>query len=122
MLTPANLFRMMNELVFVLLGGLLVWVGVANRFWVDPRRPAWLVLAAVLIIWGVRAWMKAGRIAVSGQRIVARIRGASLVLVGALMISMLWVDLRWAGTVLATAGAILIARGLASAALALRTA
>jgi hypothetical protein len=111
---------MLNELIFVLLGGLLVWLGLANRIFVDPRRPAWLVLAAVLIIWGVRAWMKASLIAVRGLRAVARIRGASLALVGVLMISLVWLDFRWAGVALAVAGAILIARGLAAAVLALR--
>jgi len=120
LLTPVNLFRMLNELIFVLLGGLLVWLGLANRIFVDPRRPAWLVLAAVLIIWGVRAWMKASLIAVRGLRAVARIRGASLALVGVLMISLVWLDFRWAGVALAVAGAILIARGLAAAVLALR--
>ena len=120
MLTPVNLFRMLNELIFVLLGGLLVWLGLANRIFVDPRRPAWLVLAAVLIIWGVRAWMKTSLIAVRGLRAVARIRGASLALVGVLMISLVWLDFRWAGVALAVAGAILIARGLADALLALR--
>ncbi|MGD0839914.1 MAG: hypothetical protein ABSA32_02030 [Candidatus Acidiferrales bacterium] len=120
MLTPVNLFRMLNELIFVLLGGLLMWLGLANRIFVDPRRPAWLVLAAVLIIWGVRAWMKTSLIAVRGLRAVARIRGASLALVGVLMISLVWLDFRWAGVALAVAGAILIARGLADALLALR--
>jgi len=120
LLTPVNLFRMLNELIFVLLGGLLVWLGLANRIFVDPRRPAWLVLAAVLIIWGVRAWMKTSLIAVRGLRAVARIRGASLALVGVLMISLVWLDFRWAGVALAVAGAILIARGLADALLALR--
>ena len=120
MLTPVNLFRMLNELIFVLLGGLLMWLGLANRIFVDPRRPAWLVLAAVLIIWGVRAWMKTSLIAVRGLRAVARIRGASLALVGVLMISLVWLDFRWAGVALAVAGAILIARGLAAAVLALR--
>ena len=120
MLTPVNLFRMLNELIFVLLGGLLMWLGLANRVFVDPRRPAWLVLAAVLIVWGVRAWMKASLIAVRGLRAVARIRGASLALVGVLMISLVWLDFRWAGVALASAGAILIVRGLADAVLALR--
>jgi hypothetical protein len=120
LLTPVNLFRMLNELIFVLLGGLLMWLGLANRIFVDPRRPAWLVLAVVLIIWGARAWMKASLIAVRGLRTVARIRGASLALVGVLMISLVWLDFRWAGVALAAAGAILIVRGLAAGVLALR--
>jgi hypothetical protein len=121
LLTPAHLFRTLNELIFVLLGGLMVWVGLAYHFFFDPRRPAWLLLGALLIIWGARAWRRAPRIAVAALRAIARIRGGSLILVGALMISLAWLPFRWTGAALATAGGILIVRGLASAALALRT-
>jgi len=55
MLTPANLFRMMTEFIFILLGGFLIWLGFSNRFLnpvnFDPRSPAWLGLGAVLIYW-----------------------------------------------------------------------
>ena len=121
MLTPARMFRMLNELIFVLLGGLMVWIGFAYHFFFDPRRPAWLLLGAVLIIWGTRAWWRASRIAVAAQRAIARLRGASLILIGALMISLAWLEFRWTGMALAVVGGILIVRGLASAALALRT-
>ena len=46
MLNPANLFRMMTEFIFILLGGFLVWLGLSNRF-LNPRtlireaRPGW---------------------------------------------------------------------------------
>jgi hypothetical protein len=115
------MFRMLNELIFVLLGGLMVWIGVAYHFLFDPRRPGWILLGALLIIWGARGWWRASRIAVAAQRAIARIRGASLVLVGVLMISLIWIEFRWTGTALALAGGILIVRGLASATLALRT-
>lgn len=123
MLTPAHLFRMMNELIFVLLGGLLVWLGLTYHIFLNPRRPAWLLLGGLLIIWGARTWMRASRarIVVAAQRAAARIRGASLILVGALMISLAWLEFRWTGAALAAAGGVLIVRGLASAALALRT-
>ena len=85
MLNPANLFRMMTELIFVLLGGVLVWLGLSNRFLYppfNPRIPAWLVLGAVLMYWGARGWMNTARGARTIGRMVARVGGASLVLVG----------------------------------------
>ncbi|MGB6199348.1 MAG: hypothetical protein WBF35_07365 [Candidatus Acidiferrales bacterium] len=121
MLTPAHMFRTLNELIFVLLGGLMVWLGLAYHFLFDPRRPGWLLLGALVILWGVRGWWRAPRIAVAALRAIARIRGASLILVGALMISLVWVEFRWTGVALAVAGGILIARGLACAGLAMRT-
>lgn len=121
MLTPAHLFRMLNELVFVLLGGFLMWLGLTYHFFFNPRRPAWLLLGALLIIWGARTWMRGVHIAIAAQRAVARIRGASLVLIGTLMISLVWIEFRWTGAALAAVGGILLVRGLSSAALSLRT-
>lgn len=122
MVTPLHLFRMINELIFVLLGALLLGLAASGRFFFDPRRPAWLVLGAVLILWGLRVWRGTGRYATAGMRAAETIRGASLAVVGALMISLAWTSLRWTGLVLGAAGGILILRGLASAALSLRRA
>jgi hypothetical protein len=121
MLSPANLFRMMTEMIFVLLGGLLVWVGLSSRFMFDPRNPAWLGLGAVLVYWGARAWVKTERAARTAERTAMRVGGASLVLVGLMMLGLLFVEFRWVGTVLAMAGGILVLRGLVSAVLSLRT-
>jgi hypothetical protein len=121
MLSPANLFRMMTEMIFVLLGGLLVWVGLSSRFMFDPRNPAWLGLGTVLVYWGVRAWVKTERAARTAERILVRVGGASLALVGLMMLGLLFVEFRWVGTVLAMAGGILVLRGLVSAVLSLRT-
>ena len=63
MLTPAHMFRMLNELIFVLLGGLMVWIGLAYHFFFDPRRPGWIMLGALLILWGGRGWWRAPSIA-----------------------------------------------------------
>jgi hypothetical protein len=115
MLSPANLFRMMTEMIFVLLGGFLVWVGLSSRFMFDPRKPAWLALGVVLIYWGVRAWMKTQRAARTAERTVARVGGASLALVGLMMLGLAHAEFRWVGTVLAMAGGILMLRGLVSA-------
>jgi hypothetical protein len=121
MLSPANLFRMMTEMIFVLLGGILAWVGLSGRFIFDPRKPAWLGLGAVLVYWGARAWMKTQRAARTAERTVVRVGGASLAIVGVMMLGLGFVQFRRVGTVLAIAGGILVFRGLVSAALSLRT-
>src|ERR1700682_1974348 len=112
MVSPANLFRMMIELIFVLLGSFLVLLGLSNRFMFNPRSPAWLGLGVVLIYWGARAWMKTTRAARTAERTGARVGGASLLLVGFIMLGLVVVEFRWVGTVLAIAGAILALRGL----------
>jgi hypothetical protein len=125
MLTPANLFRMMTEFIFILLGGFLIWLGISNRFLspvnFDPRSPAWLGLGAVLIYWGVRMWLKTSRAARTSDRTVARVGGASLVIVGLAMLSLIFLTFRWVGLALAAAGAVLALRGLLAAVLSLRT-
>jgi hypothetical protein len=117
MLNPANLFRMMIEFIFILLGGFLAWIGLSNRFLFNPRSPAWLALGAALVYWGVRAWMKTARAACTRERTVTRVGGTSLILVGLMMLGLVWIEFRWVGTALAVAGAILVLRGLASAVL-----
>jgi hypothetical protein len=121
MLNPASLFRMMIEMIFVLLGGFLVWVGLSDRFMFNPRSPGWLGLGAVLVYWGVRAWMKTTRAARTSDRTVTRLGGISLVLVGFIMLALVLVEFRWVGPILAVAGGILALRGLAGAVLSLRT-
>jgi hypothetical protein len=120
MLNPANLFRMVTEMIFVLLGCLLVFLGLTTGDSFNPRSPAWLGLGAVLIYWGARSWTKTIRAARTSDRTVTRIGAASLVLVGFLMFGLVAVELRWVGMVLAIAGGILAVRGLAGAVLSLR--
>jgi hypothetical protein len=119
MVSPANLFRMLVEMIFVLLGAFLVWIGVSERFLFDPRRPAWMVLGIVLVYWGARTWIKTTRARRTVDRFIARLGGTSLVIVGFLMLGLSFVELRWVGAVLALAGGILVLRGLLSAILAL---
>ena len=118
--TPASLLRMTNELIFVLLGGLLMWVGLSNRFMFDPRKPAWLGLGAVLVYWGARAWIKTQKAARTHERTAVRVGGASLALVGLMMLTLVFVELRWAGTMLALTGGNLVLRGLFIVGLSLR--
>jgi len=124
MLTPANLFRMMSEFIFILLGGVLVWLGLNNRILnpptFNPRSPAWLGLGAALVYWGVRGWVKTSRAAKTTEVMVARVGGVSLVFVGLMMLSLVFLEFRWVGIVLATAGAVLALRGFLAAVLSLR--
>ena len=121
MLSPANLFRMMTEFIFILLGGFLMWLGLSNRFMFNPRSPAWLGLGAVLIYWGARAWTKTSRAARTPDRTVERIGGTSLILVGIMMLGLGVLEFRLVGVALAVTGGILAVRGLAAAVLSLRT-
>src|SRR6266699_922967 len=106
--TPASLLRTTNEMIFVLLGGLLVWVGLGSRFMFDPKKPAWLGLGVILVYWGARAWMKTKRAARTAERTAMRVGGASLALVGLMMLGLVFVEFRWAGMVLAMAGGVLV--------------
>jgi hypothetical protein len=124
MLNPANMFRMMTEFIFILLGGFLVWLGLSGRLDprnFNPRGPAWLGLGAVLIYWGARTWAKTARAARSSDRTVAQVGGASLILVGLMMFSLLLVEFRRVGIIFAAVGTILALRGILAAVLSLRT-
>ncbi len=55
MLTPERLLRFTIELIFVLLGFLVIWLGLARRIYVDRHSTAWLILSVALILWGLRA-------------------------------------------------------------------
>lgn len=118
MLRPASLLRILVELVLALLGLLLVAVAVTGRFGLDRRSPYWLVLGVFLIYMGLRAWMRASR---PTPRWEERLRGASLALVGALMLGMVRAPWTWVAPLLATAGAILALRGLMSIAAIVRS-
>jgi hypothetical protein len=123
MLKPANLFRMMTEFIFILLGGFLVWVGWSGRLDpgnFNPRGPAWLGLSAVLIYWGARTLAKTARGARTSDRTVMQVGGASLILVGLMMLSLVFVEFRRVGIVFAAAGTILALRGILAAVLSLR--
>jgi hypothetical protein len=124
MLNPANMFRMMTEFIFILLGGFLVWLGLSGRLDpgnFNPRGPAWLGLGAVLIYWGARTWAKTARAARTSDRTVAQVGGSSLILVGFMMLSLVFVEFRRVGIVFAAAGTILALRGILAAVLSLRT-
>src|SRR5258708_38002788 len=117
MLTPERLFRFMIELVFVLLGSLVIWLGLARRIYVDRHSTAWLILSVLLILWGLRALYKPGQLWLRWQNWT---RGLSLAILGVLMLVISRVPFLWVGPMLAAGGGLLILRGMIGAILILR--
>jgi hypothetical protein len=115
--STTQLFRLMNEVVFVLLGALLAWAAYTGHFYIDPRGVMWLLLAGLLVAYGVVALMWS-----SGPRSIAIVRGGSLIIVGLVMLSLSHVILRWVAPMLMIAGAALALRGIIIAVLVMRTA
>jgi hypothetical protein len=114
MLSLAKVFRLLTEFIFVLLGLLLVWVATTGRHFFDRRAPAWMGLGALLILWGLGTLWRAGR---SGLRADNLVRGASLALMGAMILGMAWLPFAWVAPLLGVAGGVMVLRGLVSAVL-----
>jgi hypothetical protein len=109
MLTPQQVLRITIEILFVLLGGLVVWLGLSGHILFDRRKPGWLLLSAVVILWGLRALYKPVR---WWSRTEQWTRGLSLTLLGLVMVALSRVPFLWVGRLLALAGLVLIVRGL----------
>ena len=119
MFTPQRLLRIVVELMFVLLGGLLIWLGLSGQIFFDRRKPSWLILSVAIILWGVRALYY--RRAQSGTGVVERwTRGVSLTLLGLIMLAMSRVPFTWLGPLVALGGLVLGTRGLVNLAVILR--
>ena len=115
MLTPERLQRLMIEFIFVLLGALLVWLGLAGPAHgrtVDRHSIAWLILSVALILWGLRALYRPGQWWLHWQNWT---RGLSLALLGILMLVTSRVPFLWVGPMLAAGGGLLVLRGLLGA-------
>ena len=109
MLTPANLFRLLSEFIVLLLGALMILLAITGRVGL-PARPIALVLLAILFLyWAMRAWMRREPDSV---RLQTHIRAGSLALVGALVLGMTLLPLRYTNLLLGLAGGVLALRGL----------
>ena len=117
MLTPQQVLRITIEIIFVLLGGLVVWLGFSEHILFDRRKPGWLLLSAALIVWGVRVLYKPGQWSSPTEQWT---RGCSLTLLGVVMLAISRVPFPWVGELLAFAGGLLMLRGLIGAVLILR--
>jgi len=109
MLSPQNLQRMMIELIFVLLGALIVWLGVTGRIFFDRRTATWLTLSVGLIVWGLWGLYKRGKWWARWENWT---RGLSLTLLGVVMLAIARAPFQYVGRLFAVAGLLLIARGL----------
>jgi hypothetical protein len=118
MQSPATLIRLGQELVFVLLGLLLLRVAAMGRFLWDRKSGLWVALGALLFVLGVRAWLRAGKYVTRWEH---RVRGASLVLLGVCMLAITLAPYGRVAALLFTAGGVLALRGVVMVALVLRT-
>jgi len=117
MLTPQQVLRITIELLFVLLGGLVVWLGLTGHILFDRRKPGWLLLSVAVTLWGVRALYKPVQ---WWSRTEQWTRGLSLIVLGLVMLAISRVPFLWVGPLLAFVGVLLIVRGLIGFALIFR--
>jgi len=117
MLNPQNLLRLMIEVIFILLGVLVLWLALSGRILVERSNPFWLVLSVALILWGVRALFGVRQWWARWEHWT---RGLSLILLGVVMLIISRVPFPWIGPLLATAGVVLALRGIVGSALVLR--
>lgn len=117
-MNPARLVDLLSEIVMLVLGLLLLLLALSGRYAAPTSARMWLLLGAALATWGGRTLLPRGRRAGSDGQLMRWVRGGSLVLAGALMITMAWAPQSRTQTLLAVVGGIVAARGLAGAALA----
>ena len=108
----ASLFRLINELIIMLLGALLILVAVTRGVALPVRPSALIVLGVLLIYWGIRARLRRD----AGDASLSRnIRSGSLLLTGVLVAAIPLLPLKHSAALLALAGGILVVRGLIEA-------
>jgi hypothetical protein len=117
MLTTDRLLRVVIELMFVLLGVLVVWLGVTGRIYVDRGTAPWMILSVALILWGLYAFYRPSRAWLRGERWT---RGLSLILLGIVMLAIARAPFLWVGKLFALAGLVLVLRGVVGSVLVLR--
>lgn len=110
----------MIEIIFVLLGLLVVWLGLTGHIFFNRHKLSWLILSVGLILWGLRALYRKPRS--EPPRAEDYTRAVSLTLLGVVLLAISRVPFRWVGPLLAGAGLLLAARGMAGSVLLLRPA
>jgi hypothetical protein len=107
--TSANLFRLLNEFIVLLLGAFLILLAFSGRVGLPSRPAALIALGIFFIYWGVRAWVR------SEPKVAHRaskIRAGSLALVGVFILAIPLVPLRQMALFLGLAGGVLALRGV----------
>lgn len=107
----------MIELIFLLLGALVVWLALSGRISVERHKPAWFLLSIVLILWGLRALYGPNKWWARWENWT---RGLSLTLLGVVMLIISRVPFLWIGPLLAAAGVLMALRGIIGAVLVFR--
>lgn len=116
--TPDKLLRLTIEIIFILLGLLVVWLGLTNHIFFNRHNLPWLILSVALILWGLRGiYKKPGSKPPSLQEYI---RAISLTLLGIVLLAISRVPFLWVGPLLACAGLLLAARGITGTVLLLR--
>jgi hypothetical protein len=114
MIMPLRFLRLIIEIIFVLLGALVVWLGVTGYIFFDRRKTSWVVLSVVLILWGLRPLFKPSKWSTRWENWM---RGLSLTLLGLVMVAISRVPFAWVGPLLAAGGVLLMLRGIIGSAL-----
>jgi hypothetical protein len=109
MLTPARITELLVELVFVLLGVLVAYLGVAGLIRFDRHSVVWLVISVALIAWGLMALAKPALGRAKWQKWN---RGGSLMLLGGVLLAISRVPFLWVTKLLVVAGLVLLVRGV----------
>ncbi|MGA2419339.1 MAG: hypothetical protein ABSG69_04600 [Candidatus Acidiferrum sp.] len=112
MLSTDRLLRVIVELLFFFLGGLVVWLGATNHIRFDRHSLGWLAVSVILVLWGARGLFKPAKYLSRGENWM---RATSLVLLGLVMVAISRVPFEWVPRLLALVGVLLAARGLAGA-------
>jgi hypothetical protein len=120
MLTPERLLRLVIEIIFVLLGLLVVWLGLTGHIFFDRHKLSWLILSLALILWGLRGiYTRPGR---KRPQVEDYTRAISLTLLGIVLLAISRVPFTSVGVLLACAGLLLAVRGIVGSVLLLRPA
>lgn len=115
--TP-NLFRLLNELIVLLLGGFLVLLAATHRLALPSHPGVMIALGLIFVFWAARAW---SRPAPGEGKVLTGVRAGSLGVVGILLIAIPMLGLRRSTMLIEIAGAVLVVRGLICAGLSFRT-
>ncbi len=115
--TSAKLFQLLNEFIVLLLGALLILLAISGRVSLPARPAALIALGIVFIYWGLRAWVRSEPLP---ARRPSKIRAASLVSVGVLILGIPLLPIRCIPLLLGLAGVVLILRGTLGAILFVR--
>ena len=101
--------RLLIESIVAILGGFILWLALVSHKFPDRHSQTWLVVAVVLMIWGVFTIFRA-----RGLRTfwVDRVGGFSFLIVGGLMLVISRVSFNLVMPLFAAAGGVLMLRGL----------